>query len=963
MKRKRLLIVLSAIVVLIISILAVIPFLVDVKRIRVLVVSQMESTLQRKVSVQSADLTVFNGLGLQLRQVVVFEDPQFGPIPFFKADSLRVRLKLLPLLSGTVRIGSIQLLNPEISFVKNNTGVWNFQSVGRPPTGKPAEARTMVGKRSVSTTEQAIPELLFRNGSLMVRDETQSSGTKEARYERINLELGGLSPGSPSSFAFQMALPGPRQHQVRAAGQFGPLDSVDPQRTPIDGKIECSAIPISSLLQLLQAETGGTEWQGSLTTVTTIKGSLADNLHLEGKTRFEELGARREGKESPPISGELRYRSDYQSPSSSLEIASAHLILPSSVIDLGGNLKGMNQAGLFDLRLDSDKCSIEDLLKLASILGQGPPRGVQANGQAQFHLIVQGSASARSIVGRASFTGFEARYPGLKDKISISAWNLGFEKNGMTSNEVQIAIGDRTRLKALPSAVFSPRMQVHASLSTENPVLLPDLVVLGSTFGLTLPEGYAVEEGKVNLQVEVQKRLDESAELALSGQASVHETRLRIPLFMVPLRVERAQMKFTGGSAILTDLVASLGESHLQGNLQLVNFNSPSLVFNLNLDQLDLAELDRILNSGSSPAVKSTATLLPQDVWSSQWGGGWTGRVLAAGKEPQPPARDPLSRLVIHDSRASIHRVTSDKLLLTNVTSKVQMKDKALELPDLQFRMYQGTQSGSAIFDFSGNLPRYSFNARLEDVDLNEFLSANTSLKNMIYGRLSLDADLNGKGSGFEEVTNNLKGSGKLNLLKGRIVTFNLSQQIATLGRLAGLSSDPSGTDITECAGDFQVSDGRASTKNLRLRTSSGFLQAIGSFGFDKSVDFQILAEVPSATSRKYAALNPLVDIASATFFRNEQGNLVLPLRMTGTVASPHFVLDSKLVQDLLKKRGLNQTLDSIKSLFKPKPGTRPSVGQDTGQQAAPATPPEKKPPSLDDLLQELKERMKKKKD
>jgi uncharacterized protein involved in outer membrane biogenesis len=737
MKHKRLLILLSAVVALIIAVLAVLPFLVDVNRIKVLAVSQMESTLQRKVSVQSADLTVLTGLGLQLRQVVVLEDPQFGPVPFFKAHSLRVRLKLFPLLSGTVRIGSIQLLNPEIRLVKNNAGVWNFQSIGRRPAGKPAETGTTAGQGSVSRTEQAIPELLFRNGFLMVRDETPSSGTKETRYDRIDLELGELSSDNPVPFAFQMELPDSRQHRVKAVGQLGPINSVDLWRTPIDGKIECSAIPLSSFaVLLLPTEQGGTQWQGNLTTVTTIKGSLADSLHLEGKTRFEGLATKRKGQESPRVSGELQYRSDYQSSSNSLDMASARLVLPSSMIDLAGNLKAMSQAGLCDLRLDSDRCSMEDLLIMASVLGHGPPKGIEAKGQAQFHLTIQGPIRTPEIVGRASFTGFEARYPGLKDEISISPWNLSFEKSGMTSNEVQIAIGDRTRLKALPSASFSPVKQVNLSLNTENPIPVPALVVLGSTFGVSLPEGYAVEEGTVSLQVQVQKRLDESTELVLSGQASVSETRLRIPLFKVPLRVGRAQMKFRGGSVNLTDLVASLGGSNLQGSLQLVNFNSPSLGFNLNLDQLDLAAMEKILNSGSSSAAKSTANLLPRDVPQSSKEWFWGPDRAPAAKEPQPPVADPLAKLVIHDSRASIQSVTSGKLLLTDVTSKVQMRNKLLELPDLQFRMYQGTHSGSAVFDFSGNLPRYSFSSRLKDVDLNEFLSATTSLKNMIYGML-----------------------------------------------------------------------------------------------------------------------------------------------------------------------------------------------------------------------------------
>ena len=83
----------------------------------------------------------------------------------------------------------------------------------------------------------------------------------------------------------------------------------------------------------------------------------------------------------------------------------------------------------------------------------------------------------------------------------------------------------------------------------------------------------------------------------------------------------------------------------------------------------------------------------------------------------------------------------------------------------------------------------------------------------------------------------------------------------------------------------------------------------------------------------------------------------MLPLRMTGTVATPHFALDSKMVQENLRRRGLNQVLDSFKGMFKPKSGDTPS-----GQLAAPAKPSEQKPTSLEDLLNGAMKKLEEKK-
>ena len=958
MSRKRILIILSAALILILAALVSVPYFVDTNQFRSRVISGLESALHRKVSVQSAELTVLTGLGLRLNRLVVFEDPQFGPVPFARLTSLRVRLRLLPLLLGKVEVGLIQVVDPEISLVKDKVGTWNFESLGKGAKAESPASKALKGKGSAGTA-LLISGLSFRNGTLTIRNEMGVPRAQESRYERIDLDLADLALSHPGSFSLEVQLPGPARQRVSARGKVGPFSPSDLAKTPIDGKIEFSDASISELLTLLSpAGVGDVEWQGSVSTETNLRGNLADLLHLEGRTQFKNLQSKRQGQESPEVSGNLEYQIDYRLPSGSLSIARCHLSLPSSMVDLKGGLTYQGQQGKLNLRFDSDKCSIEDLLKTASVLGQGPPKGVEATGMAQLHLTVGGSATAPAIAGQASFNSFQVKYPGLKDRISISPWTVNFDENGISSNEVQIVIGDQTRLKAHTAAILSPFRQITMTLDSQSPILLSDLIALGSTFGINLPAGYGIEAGSIALHVNAQKRLEERSELTLKGLASVQGARLRSPLFNVPMDVKQAQLNFTGGSVGLSDLLASLGDSTLRGNLQLIDFGTPSLTFNLNVDQLDLVALDKMVETGSRSPVGRSANLVPAD--PSPIIGPWLlapSSVEAAGKPSRPSPIDPLAKLVIHDSHVGIQSVKYETLLLKQVTSKVQMKNKILGLTDLQFRMNQGIHTGSATLDFNGPLPRYAFNSRLKDVDTNEFLTQNTSLKNMIYGMLSLDMDVRGDGSSFGEITRNLKGQGKLNLLKGRFTSFNLSEQLAALGKLAGFNQDPSGTEINELAGDFQISDGRASTNNLRLRTPSGNLKATGSFGFDKTVDFQILAELPGAASKKYAGVNPLLDLAAATFFKNEQGNIVLPLRMTGTVTAPRFTLDSKVVQENLKKRGLNQTIDSIKEMFKSKSGNTPS-----GQQTTPSKPSQQKPTTLDDLLNRVNEEVEKKK-
>ena len=611
--KKKVLIGLASLIVVLTFALASIPFFVDANRLRNLLVPELEKSLNRKVAVQSAELTLLTGPGVRLKQVVIFEDPQFGPIPFLKVDALRVNLRLLPLLSGKVEAGSIQIINPTISLVKNRAGIWNFETLGQPSGGAKEQKKTPSQPTSASV-ELAISALDFRNGTLSIRDDSKMSTGSESRYDQIDLQLEDLSATTVGQFSLQVRLPSSGAHLIKAQGRFGPVARSNLAKTNVDGKMEFTEIPVTELMTLAASSISSeAEWRGTISSEMAIRGNLGEHLHLDGKTRFAGLGSKRGKVESPEVSGELYTQLDYQAFDSSFQIADLRLSLPGSTIQLAGNLSGQGEQTRWDLKLNSAGASIEDLLKLASVLGHGPPKGVEAAGQAQMNFTVQGNALSPEITGQARLDGFQVRYPGLNERMIVSPWELRFERNAMTSNEVQISVGDRTRLKVQPTAVFAPVKQIRTTLRSQSPIPVADLMAIATTFGAVLPEGVAFEDGTISLQLEATKRLDESGDLSVNGQATIAGTRVRTPALVSPLEIRKSSLKFTGNSVSLTDLTAGLGSSSLQGTLQLVNFSSPDLVFTLSVDKLDLAALNKLIQTETSNPTRSQTALQTGD--------------------------------------------------------------------------------------------------------------------------------------------------------------------------------------------------------------------------------------------------------------------------------------------------------------------------------------------------------------
>src|SRR4029453_8454804 len=160
-------------------------------------------------------------------------------------------------------------------------------------------------------------------------------------------------------------------------------------------------------------------------------------------------------------------------------------------------------------------------------------------------------------------------------------------------------------------------------------------------------------------------------------------------------------------------------------------------------------------------------------------------------------------------------------------------------------------------------------------------------------------------------------------------------------------------------------------TNAMHFRASGMALKVRGSLGLDRSADYQISAELPAAISKKDP--NQFLNLANATFFQNESGNVVIPLRMTGDIARPRLSLDTQMVKENLKNSlrqgGVTKVLDTFQGLLKNKdqkaaaqtPNDPANSAQPAGEKPAEPKPAEAKP-GLEGLFKGIMDQMKEKK-
>jgi uncharacterized protein involved in outer membrane biogenesis len=190
----------------------------------------------------------------------------------------------------------------------------------------------------------------------------------------------------------------------------------------------------------------------------------------------------------------------------------------------------------------------------------------------------------------------------------------------------------------------------------------------------------------------------------------------------------------------------------------------------------------------------------------------------------------------------------------------------------------------------------------LDRVDANRLVSATTSVKDAIYGALASNLDMRFAGDDPTAIAKSLNGTLSLNLADGRIANMDLSSEIANVARfVTGQPKAERATSIAGLRGNFNVVNGLARTDNLTAAIEGGTLGAIGSVNLaDQSLDMKVTAVLSSEYTQRVGGSR--VGGFMNTALANQQGELVVPLLVTGTMASPKFAPDVQRIAEMKVK-------------------------------------------------------------
>jgi AsmA protein len=906
MRRKRTVIIVVAAVLLVVGAVLALPWIIDVNRYRGAIEAAAERHLGRQVTLGPMRLSVLP-LGVRVENASIGEDPSFATgRPFAQVKELYVSPRFFALIRGAFELRSLELIAPEIELVRGDR--WNFSTIGanRPSPAPDSQA---------GDSEFVLSKLRIRGGQIAVTDLRSSGGPAgrarpESRtvYKNIDLEVDDFAPARRFQVALGVTIPGEDAGRLSARGEAGPLVKNAVAMTPFDGSVELDRIPVAGALRFLALE--------ALDRTDALISGSADVKNRDGlmtstgSMRLEDARARGVALGYPIV---IDFDVAHDANQEVLTIKDGRVKLDKTPVSLTGTVGFQSETPALDLRLAASDASLAEAARLAAAFGVAFAADARVDGRANVDVRARGAADAPALDGRVNLRNVSISGGDIKQPVRTAAIDLTLTPTDIRSNEFTIASAGTTVAASVALAQYTSASPMLDARIRTNAADLGDLLNAARAWGA----GVDGMSGTGRLTLDVHARGPLKA-LTYTGQGLLADATLRNASMAEPLRIRTASLTFDRDAAVLDKLAAGIGTTNLDGRVAIRTFASPNVDFQLSADRIDVREMQRLLTPAQAPAPKAKATTAP----AARTDGVFT-RTTGTG-------------------RLRVGTVAYDRLILEDVAATVTLDHGLVRLNPVTAALFGGRHQGAIDVDARRTPVALTVASTIEKVDANRLASAVTSLKDVVFGSLGARVRMNMSGDDADSVARSMNGTLSMDLSEGRIANMNLRQEVARVARfVTGEPQVERTTRLAALAGDFNVTGGVARTDNLTGSIEGGTLGATGAVGLaDQSVDLRLTAVLSSETSQRVGGSR--VGGFLSTVLANDKGELVVPLRLTGTLAQPRFAPDVERVAEMKLK-------NLVPSVRNPQSATSRILGAIGGSPAEGETSGKRK--SLGDII------------
>ncbi|MBF0610634.1 MAG: AsmA family protein [Magnetococcales bacterium] len=893
---KRIVLILSSLLLLLVVAAMALPFLVDLNNYRDQIASAVKEATGRELQLEgNIKLTVFPWVGVETGKVTFGNAQGFGPQPMFKVESTQVRVKLLPLFEKRLEADRIVAKGLALDLERDASGRTNWQDLVQKPAStdpKPTEnkpaASPSEGPAAISGL--MISGLSITDATLQWRDKMKNESMV---LNQFNLETGQLSPGQAIPLSFKSNYEG--------LGLQGSLE--------LDGRVQ-------SAKSLDQFSLQGVRLVGLI----KGKGYPSDGLDLQ-------------------LTGDA-----------SLDLAAGSLNWPTfrlvglkKAIGVGGSLQGTDIQGEKAAWQGEIKVDPMDLRAVLATLGKPLPAG--SNDRSL--RAVGFSTKLKASNDQASLNDLEVKLDTLelKGMVSLKDFNKPFLQFDLKGGHLDLdhflppappakPVSDADKGKMPPASgsddVSIPLPTISTPLAAQGSINLAILTARGMQIAdprlsLTLRDGLLrldpVEGRLDNQEVRLSASLDSRGktprwEAAIKTAPLPLRALLEKSAVSLPKTADNKVLSTVSGtlsasgdsqSAEIKRMDVKLDDITLQGSMGVAMGKRKAVKFDLTVNRLDL---DRYLPPTSEKESAPTAA------------------AASSKPENEDEAVIPVAFLNALDlnGQIKIGELVVTRINIQDFLLKMQGAGGQHTLETLQGKLFQGTFNANSTIDVRGQQPHVTWQGNLRKVQVGP-LTKTLLDKEVMTGSGNLQSNLQTDGLTKRQLKSNLKGTVDMKVDDGAIEGVDLVYQIQNAyntlrGKPPLMQPKMEKTDFAEFSGSFQIDKGVIKNEDLKMLakainvTGSGLVADLPG----NKMDYVTRVSLLTATGG--------LDISAV----NELRGMQIPVRIHGALDKPSYGV---AMDELLTAAAKNKALEKVDSAIDKKLGDKVSPDVKEGLKGA----------------------------
>jgi AsmA protein len=897
----------AAVVVLLVAAVVIVAATFDPNEYKSVATDAFAARTGRTLAIdEDLRLAYFPWLAVETGGLTVGNAAGFGAQPFATVRQVAARVKLVPLLSRRVEIGTVVLDGVTLNLARDasSSGNWEDFLAGTSAPEPTPQPSTEPG--AISIDNFAIEGVRVTDGNVYWHE-----NTSELRYSVTGLSLttGGIGSGEP--VAFDAAL----NFADAASGLTAALEASAVVAAAASGSVTATDVEAG-----VTVEAGGAPARSVVATAERIAfDRAAQTLAVEGLVT-EAAGARAAWQ----LSGSGLLTNALVEGSVTVDAPELATLLQQLQVSVPASLA---TGELGALRLSSQFAFQQEpqAVRLTGLDGEALGVGVRGEGT----LTAGNEVAGRVTI--AEFTPTAALQALLRETVppSIDVAALGplaLQTSFATSLDSGRASARDLRLTALGATVTgnvevipgNGGNVVRGELQTSR--FAPD--ALARAFAASLPPNLSASElGTLELAatfvldsgadtLTLQPLRAEAFGLRMNGdvtgrgvsrtatwtgtanvaqfspQALLQRFGLPPQPTSDPQALTRATVatRFTvrNDGAELDELVLALDDTTIRGTFGLQGFDAPAYRLALSVDAVDA---DRYLPPKARDAEAGEATAgdieLPQNNTMNLDGTMQVGSLKLAGMQ------------------------------FADVAGHIVIGGGDLAVENARASLYGGAFAGNFRIRAAGDSPGLALDGRASGIALEPLIADLTGGEPNFSGTGSFDLNLAGQGRTVIENVQSAGGNVSFDMLAGAIKGFNLGRTLCAAynatQRAPAPPELPAVTAYEFIKGSAVVAAGAAKSKDMLARTSFMDLNGNGTLGLvEQSLDYELDAKLTGS-----------VGIANCETLDRFVGGEI-PFKISGTITEPSILPDfSRLVRQQLRDEIQDRLQDRLRDIFR----------------------------------------------